>query len=445
MKNRGAGKWVIVAIAMLLSPVRGLAQVVALDQGMSIDEKRTGWLPYLFSTESLDTAIGAGAFTSGTIQPQASLFGTGFVTANESALVSGSLGNYRFGDSRLFLDTFVLADHFTDQRYYGDYDQDPRQERAGSNGSDEDDYVTGTSNQVTLELTLKYRLPIGGAKDNPVSVYRLKQGLLESGPLGGDFWNPLRSGQTTAAAKFFYTYRDLEDFTVEQTGEEVSGNRLESKTNGLEFWLEHDNTDFPRNPSRGSRQLVKLTRDFGWGNSSNSWTNLEADLSKYFDLGVSGWFRQTVLALNFWTSYTPTWETSKENPHDIEHRPPIGYGSELGGYDRMRAYPSGRFKDKAAVYYAAEMRLMPEYQPLRNLPVLNYFEVDWWQVVPFVEVGRVAPDYNSDLFVKSMKWSTGVGLRLMAFRLPVRLDFAVSDEGASVWAMFAQPFSRQGN
>jgi hypothetical protein len=203
MNNESDWRRIIVTAAMMvLSPVPGLAQNVALDPGMSIDEKRTGWLPYVFSSESLDTAIGAGAFSSGTIQPQASLFGTGFVTLNESALVSGSFTNYRFGDSRFFLDTFVLADRFTDQRYYGDYDRDPRQERAGSNGSDKDDYVTGTSNQATLELTLKYRLPIGGIKDNPVSVYHLKRGMLESGPAGGETWNPLTSGQTTAAAKF---------------------------------------------------------------------------------------------------------------------------------------------------------------------------------------------------------------------------------------------------
>jgi hypothetical protein len=35
-------------------------------------------------------------------------------------------------------------------------------------------------------------------------------------------------------------------------------------------------------------------------------------------------------------------------------------------------------------------------------------------------------------------------LRLMAFRTPVRLDFATSAEGTSIWVMFAQPFSRQG-
>ena len=54
----------IVAIAVFL-PAYSYAQVVALDKSESIDDKRTGWLPYFFSTDSLDTAIGAGAFTAG--------------------------------------------------------------------------------------------------------------------------------------------------------------------------------------------------------------------------------------------------------------------------------------------------------------------------------------------------------------------------------------------
>jgi hypothetical protein len=430
-------------LAMSSLPLR--AQVVALDRGQSIDERRTGWLPYLFATESLETAIGVAGFSAGGLQPQASLFGTAFVSANESALISGALNNFRLGDSRFFVDSFLLANHFTEKRYYLDYDGDPTEVRAGSNDSDKDDYLTGVSNEVTFDFTFKYRLPIGGIRDDPVAVYRLHEGLRESGPQGGEVWNPLVSGQTTLAGRFFYTYRDLDDFTIGTVEDETVDELLQAKTSGVEVWLEYDNTDFPRNPSRGSRQLLKITRDLGWLGSSDTWTNLEADLSKYFDFGTSSWFRQQVLALNFWTSNTTTWKTNRYDPQIISNRPPPGFGSELGGFDRLRAFPSGRFHDKAAVYYAAELRLIPRFQPLRDLPLLRNFEIDWWQVVPFVEAGRVGPEYNSDLFTRDLKWDAGVGIRLMAFRLPVRLDFAVSDEGSSVWAMFGQPFARQGN
>jgi len=430
-------------ILVLAIPTQLTAQIVPLDRGQDIGEKRTGWLPYIFATDSLGTGIGVGGFSSaGKKQPQASLFGTAFVTSNESALAAVSWNNYRFGNSRWFLDSFALFDHFTDQRFYLGDDVDPSQSRAGTNDSDEENYVTGVSNEVTLNFTLKYRLPIGSIKDDPVAVYRLYNGLLESGPSGGEVWNPMTSGQTTFGSKFFYTYRDLSDFVFNERENDPVDELLFAKTNGLEFWLEYDNTDFPRNPSMGSRQLLKAARDFGWGESTNSWTNLTADFSKYFNLGNSDWFRQKVVALNFWTSNTPTWE---ETADGIENRPPPNYGSALGGYDRMRAYPTGRFHDKSAVYYSAELRLIPQTQPLRDLPLLNYFEIDWWQVVPFIEAGRVNDEYNGDLFFKDLKVDAGIGLRLMAFRGVVRLDWAVGDEGSAVWAMYAQPFSRQGN
>lgn len=434
-----------IAALVLCAVGQAYAQTVSLDEGMAVDEKRDGWLPYAFSTDSLGASVGIAAYTSSKKEPQATILGTAFITSNESALLAGSWNNYQIGDSRFFIDTYLLADHFTDQRFYGDYDKDPTQIRAGSNDSDKHDYVTGVSNEITLNVTFKYRLPIGAIKDDPVAYYTLKRGLLVSEPSGGEVWNPMVSGQTTLAARFFYTYRDLYDFTVGKDGTVIVPEELEAKTNGVEFWLEHDNTDFPRNPSRGSRQQFKVARDAGWQESSTSWTNLEADFSKYYDLGGSGWLRHRVLALNFWTSNTVTWEADPVNSQIIHHRPPPNYGSELGGFDRMRAYPSGRYRDKAAVYYAAELRLIPQTQPLRDLPLLNYFEIDWWQLVPFVELGRVAPEWNADMFTKDLQWDVGIGLRLMTFRMPVRLDFATGDEGASIWAMFAQPFSRQGS
>jgi hypothetical protein len=111
----------------------------------------------------------------------------------------------------------------------------------------------------------------------------------------------------------------------------------------------------------------------------------------------------------------------------------------------MRAFPTGRFRDKSAVYYSAEMRFTPQFQEMRDWPIINYFDVDWFQIVPFIEAGRVAEDYNADLFTKDLKFDAGIGLRAMAFRSVFRLDFAFSDEGGAVTAMISQPFSRPGN
>lgn len=427
----------VVTCALSVS-LPSLAQIVTLDKSQTIDEKRSGWLPYFFATDSLGTAVGVGGGLGGVMQPQSSVFGTVFLTSNDSALLSGAINNLRLGNSRLFTDSFLLVDHFTDQRFYADLDNDLSNAKAGSNDSDEDDFISGVSDEITFQQTLRYSLPIGSNAEDPLSIYTLDQGLLQSAPTGGKEWNPMTSGRTTLATRFFYTYRDLSEYDENEE-------QLEAKTNGLDFWLEYDNTDFPRNPSYGSRQQFKLTRDFGWFDSSNSWTNLELDMTKYVNLGTSDLFKHQALAFNFWTSNTPTWETSPNNAQQVTNRPPPGYGSQLGGFDRMRAYPNGRFRDKSAVYYAAEVRLTPQFQKMRDWPIIKYFEVDWFQVVPFVEAGRVSDEYNSNLLTKDLKLDAGIGLRVMAFRTVFRLDFAVSEEGAAIQAMISQPFSRPGN
>lgn len=432
----------LLVIPLLFLPDQLYAQEVVLDQNESLSDSRNGWIPYIFATDSLGTAVGAATFSGGGVQPQTSTFGTAFITSNDSFLLSGAFNNYRPGnEGRVLIDTYILANHFTDQRYYAGLTL-PGQAPPGTNDSDSENYSTGISNEVTLNINFKYRLPIGSLKDDPIAIYRVKHGLLDSGPPGGNKWNPPTNGQTTVGAKFFYTYRDLNDFEENQSGIEVNDKTLEARTNGINLWLEHNNTDFPRNPVRGSRQVFNLYRDFGLLDSTNSWTNLQASFSKYFDLGKSNWFNQKVVALNFWTSDTISWERSPDG--SVNHRPPPGYGSELGGFDHLRSYLDGRFHDKSAVNYTAEMRFIPKLQPLHDMPLLNYFQIDWWQVVPFIEAGRVAPDYNTDLYFKDLKWNVGVGLRLMTFRAVARLDIAVGEEGGTVWAMISQPFARTG-
>ena len=137
-------------------------------------------------------------------------------------LVSTALNNIQRGRGRWFFDAFRLLGQFTDQRFYGDYDRDPRSVRAGSNDSEMDDFVPGISNEMRFELSMKYRLGMGKIGNEPVSVYRRHERLLESEPTGGERWNPVQRGETTFGSSFFHTYRDLRDFTVATPEEEVS-------------------------------------------------------------------------------------------------------------------------------------------------------------------------------------------------------------------------------
>ena len=107
----------------------------------------------------------------------------------------------------------------------------------------------------------------------------------------------------------------------------------------------------------------------------------------------------------------------------------------------MRGFPDQRFSDKAGIYYGAEYRMIPEWNPFNNWPWLQqYIGVQWIQLVPFVEAGRVAPSWNYKELNSAMKWDAGIGFRAMAKRLVVRIDLAGSNEGASVVMMAEQPF-----
>ena len=408
------------------------ATSITLDENEEYGETRSGLIPYAFSTEALGTAIGVGAFISGVRQAQSSLTMTGYTSNNDSWLFAGSLAKFRFSDyDRWYFNIFILGAHFTDQRFYAS----PAREfgnQAGSNDSSPDDFITGISNDANLEFGFNHPFAIGWGEKNPLTVFKTRKGLLVSEAQGGSHWNPMTSGLTTLGGRYFFRNRDLKEIPED--------NLLASNTNGMMLWLDYNNTDFPSNPSYGSRQKFTISKDFGLANSSNSWSNLTLDVSKYYDLGTSRWFRQQVLALNLWTSSTPSWD--RDTGTDINHRAPPGYGAELGGFDRLRAYPSNRFRDKSAVYYGAEVRLIPEINGLNTLPLLKHLEIDWWQIVGFTEAGRVAAKYDSDLFVEDLKWDVGLSFRIMAFRMPLRLDWAISEEGPSVWAMYEQTFTR---
>lgn len=46
---------------------------------------------------------------------------------------------------------------------------------------------------------------------------------------------------------------------------------------------------------------------------------------------------------------------------------PDYYGAKLGGFYRMRGFDSRRFHDKAGIYYSVEYRMIPQWQPLKEI------------------------------------------------------------------------------
>lgn len=308
----------------------------------------------------------------------------------------------------------------------------PDEPRRGSNDSDEDDFGEAGGDNNWFDFKLEFVLPLGAAREQGMMTYHLTGGMLQGRGTGGKTWNPLKGGVTTLMLRQF---NHLESFETE-FGE------LERVIHPFELGIAYNNTDYPSNPSTGSSQYLSVKRDYGWGEADFPWTFIEFEASKYFSLGTSDWAKQRVLAFNGWTGDAPTWrETVDEDGNTvISHRPPQYDGAHLGGFYRMRAYPSHRFNDKSAVYATAEYRYTPYWNPIGQVSWLRWLKMDWWQFVGFVEGGRVANTYSVDELFSDWKADAGLGLRAMMAGGVFRFDWAISDEGSGMWVMFGHPF-----
>ncbi len=407
------------------------AQTIVLDESEDETTPRALILPYAFYTETLELAVGAGFGASGYLQPQTKFFTTAFVTTNESRALFLSLFDYQVPFARrVFIEFVGSYAYYTDQRVYTGFNAAFPGEHAGSNDSSDDNFLQGAGDDQWYELKFKYLLPIGHGKHTLINTYTLKNGLLVDGQTGGDTWNPLISGRTNFELSIFDRHRSI----IDESGENVGD------SNGTILALEYDNRDFFANPTKGSLQKITFKKDFGI-KSSDNWSVVQLDLRKYYYLGSTNKLRQSVLALDYWTSYTPSWEPKVDSLGSyIDGRPPNAIGSTLGGFNRLRSYTVDRFSDKAAVYYSAELRLMPQWNPLGNMRLLKPLDIAWWQVVPFVEVGRVAPHWSFSDLHQDMRKVLGLGLRFMMQKAVFRLDTAVSSDSWSMYAMVGHPF-----
>ena len=425
-------KQIIFAVVLLIVLFTGLSSFGA---GVVVDEegkfsKQTLSLPYAFYNESFGFSAGYVYGVVGYPQKQSTLLATVMAGTTGSAMgfLVGRDIQMPLVD-RLFLDPIVQVGHFMDNASYSNGKPRFAGERAGSNDSDKDNFVKGDGWDNFFRMKFKYLLPIGHGRDQIIGTYKMDHGLLKSGAEGGTSLNPLASGKTYLELRPFYRSQQIDGHHVDET----------TKTNGLDFSAFIDNRDYYANPSKGYGLRGKMSRDFGWFNSSNSWTNLESELDVYLPLKLSDRFRQSVVALDIWTSYSPTWD--KKSSAEIKNRPPTYTGPTLGGIWRMRGYPTNRFSDRAAIYYTAEFRMIPRWNPFDKWPgIQKYVGIEWLQFVPFVEIGRVASEWNFKRLHSDMKWDAGLGIRALAKGIVIRIDSAVSNENFGVQMMIAQPF-----
>jgi len=417
------------------------------------DNKSSTWiaLPYAFSSNSTGLTGGVAGIFHGFLQPQMTMVVTAFrgeelpvnefnrgVVSEEKAYAKGlfiGITGVRIPyTERLFVSFLGMRAYYPNQQLYVD----------GTNGSERDVENLDLNNLTPFQtqgwsnwayLDFRYILPIGESKVQVLPVIETSKGIaVNRGDVGGGI--PFVTGQTLIGIKPFYQH---------WTADKLIPNAFIS-TNGLKGYIEHDNTDYPDNPSRGYSMQFKYAQDFGQGDSTQNWNALEAEYSHYIELPIPTWMRQQVIALNGWTAYSPSWDNhspikkedgSGDSAFD-KGQPPMWEGGRLGGYDRMRAYDTNRFNDKAAIYGTVEYRMIPNFNPMSDQE-WSPIPIDWFQGVLFGEVGRVAPEYSGEL-LKDMKYDVGFSLRALAATVPVRFEMAWGTEGSTMWVMMKQPF-----
>jgi hypothetical protein len=398
------------------------------------DARESLVLPYAFTSDSMGTVVGAGGGVKGYYQEQLLLGGTLFGATDEETY-GAILGAWDYRPpwtERLFFTAVGSYGHYPRQRAYAKLAYEPGEIRPGSNGSDKDNYVETGGENNWLDFKLEYVFPIGAGRDGGMATYHLRAGMLESGSTGGDSWNPMEGGVTTLVLR---QYNQTESF-------EFEFGALERSVHPIEVGIGYNNTDYPTNPSTGSNQYLSVKHDFGWDDATTDWTFIEFETSKYFSFGESETAKQRVAAFNFWTGDAPEWgeEANSEGLIELEGNPPQYDGATLGGFYRMRGYPSRRFHDRSVVYATGEYRYTPKWNPIGEISWLGWLKMDWWQFVGFVEGGRVAPEYSASELFSDWKVDAGVGIRAMMAGAVVRLDIAASEEGAATWVMFGHPF-----
>ena len=116
-----------------------------------------------------------------------------------------------------------------------------------------------------------------------------------------------------------------------------------------------------------------------------------------------------------------------------------GSSESLGGKDRLRSYPQGRFNGGHSAFFGVEYRLNFK-QEVKPFDYLFWKDVrTGLQVAFFGEFGTVS-EKSADLW-KQWRSSYGVGLRLVAASGAVyRADLAKGTEGSEFTMMFAYPW-----
>jgi len=381
-------------------------------------------LPFGFFSDSMGTALGLGAISTGVLQPQASLFGLGVYSSNDSWLYYVAALNFQIPQVEQWLFSLdAYNGEFTEGRYYINNDLS-----AEGNSGPRDQVITN-GKESFIRPQAKYILPWANGAQGAVNSLRGAKGISDLPQI--DYWNPKLSGISSIELFAKWQRRDLAEYNAQQTSNELTVYSVD---------FEYDNRNSTHIPSDGGIINFKVNYDPG-SNERPSWNTIELESAFFFDLGANSWFQQQAIGLSAWTADTPSWNNSTViDGETVMNRPPDYAGVTLGGWDRLRGFYSGRFFDRSAVAYSAEYRIIPAWQPLKDLPVFSSYNIPWWQWVFFIDAGSVNDSYDLVELHEEFEYSIGSSLRLSVEGVVIRMDYSVSKEDSQFRVLVNQPF-----
>jgi len=232
--------------------------------------------------------------------------------------------------------------------------------------------------------------------------------------------------------------------------------------NKIEFSTRLDYTDDYRDPRKGIRNSLFLDRQTATTTSEPSFDVVTNDLQIYipvlekstivFDLQISDAYvtkkgETNIEVLKNKNGYNLCYsnsacEANAENLANTELAVNSnGTSLPLGGGDRLRSFPEGRFQGAHTIYYAAEFRWNYSSSGGEQLDLFFIQDlVEELQVAFFFEQGSVS-EIKSELG-KTVKTSFGSGFRFLSGSGNLyRADFATGNEGPNFSVIIQYPWT----
>ncbi len=145
-------------------------------------EPETLFLPFPFFNENFGAAAGVVYGINRFPEKQSRLVATAFGGSRGSGMVFFAGSDIRLPWlNRLFIDPVFSVGYFRDTESYISGNPRFSGERAGSNTSDQQNFISGDGFDNFARARFKYLLPLGHGRDNVIPEYALDRGILVGG------------------------------------------------------------------------------------------------------------------------------------------------------------------------------------------------------------------------------------------------------------------------